>query len=1616
MTDRTGEHTAADAVAVIGMSCRFPMASTLDGFWHLLSEGVDAVREITSSRDSFTRAVRAGKAGWLDGVDEFDAEFFGMSPGAAAAADPRQRLMLELAWEAIEDAGLQAQRLRESATGVFVGASSDEYATLVLHGGADALTRHSMPGLQRGVIANRISYFLGLRGPSLTVDTAQSSSLSAVHLGCQSILSGESEQALVGGVSLNLSARHHDVAAEFGALSPDERCFTFDARANGFVRAEGGGMVVLKPLAAAVADGDSIYCVIRGSAVNNDGATDGLTRPNSLAQQQVIRRACQRAHIDPADIQYVELHGTGTKVGDPIEAAALGAVREAGTALRVGSVKTNIGHLDSASGIAGFIKTALSINRRALPASLHYTSPRRDLDLPALGIEVQETTGPWPRPALPLIAGVSSFGIGGTNCHVVLGEAPALEVHTAVVPEHRSATVVPLSARSRKALCAQAEQLLDWLDHHPNQPVTELGAALAQARSALSHRAAVVADDLDELKAGLRCLAEGMPAANLIVERAIDSGTVFTFPGQGPQWSGMALELLDAGGVFAETLHACDVAIAAHADWSVLEVLRAPDAAERFEAAEVVQPVLFAVMVALAAAWRSAGIEPAAVVGHSQGEVAAAYVAGALSLDDAARVVVARSRAVGALTGGGMAVVDAPASAVVGLLAPYGGRLTVAAVNGPRTTIVAGDSDALEDFFTACEAAGRWTRAVAVGYASHTHHVDAVRDRLLAELSGVRPMPARVPFYSAVTGALIDTRDLDADYWFRNLRQPVQFEAATSALLNAGLRRFVEISPHPVLIAALNDTLVAHGSSDALVVSSLRRGEGGQRRLFTALAHAHAHGAGIDWSSVHEPMPTRIKLPHYPFQRTRYWYTESDAVSAAPTGTPSPNTAPEESGDADTDHLALVRAMAAAVLGHTDPAAIDPDATFKDLGFDSVASVELCRRLSSYGTALPTTAVYDHPNPRRLADHLRNPFPTASLSTRQRKIDVEDDPVVITGMACRLPGGIETPAQLWALIADEREVTGPVPRDRRWDRLGYAEPDFRGGFLDGASEFDAAFFGISPREAEAMDPQQRLLLETAWEALESSGIAPDTLRDSTTGVFVGLMAQDYGPRMHEAADDATGYLLTGTATSVASGRIAYTLGTRGPALTVDTACSSSLVALHLAARSLRSGECEMALAGGATVMSTPGIFVEFSRQGGLAPDGRCKAFADAADGTAWSEGVGMLVLERRSTARQAGHPILAVLRGSAVNHDGASNGLTAPTAAAQESVLAAALEDAGLTPAEVDVIEGHGTGTRLGDPIEARALLSVYCSERETALRLGSLKSNIGHAQAAAGVAGVIKMVLAMRHGIVPRTLHVDMPSSHVDWAAGHIELATDTKTWPSLDRPRRAGVSSFGISGTNAHVIIEQSSELDDPGTELPAAVDDSMSSTVWPWVLSARSEPALREMAARLAAHVEANPELAPSQVGWSLVAGRTRFDHRAVVMGADRAAMLSATTAFASGDMHAGAVFGVARTGKTAWIFPGQGAQWVGMGAELAREFPVFAAAFDEVTALLEAELGFSVREVIWGSHDDTDMLNSTLFAQTGLFAVGVAPARLLEWFGLTPDMVSGHSSGEIVAPHV
>ncbi|MEU4656550.1 beta-ketoacyl synthase N-terminal-like domain-containing protein, partial [Streptomyces sp. NPDC023723] len=1088
-----------DDVAVVGLSCRFPSANSPEEYWNLLAAGQEAVGEVPADRAAHVGPGTA-RAGLIDGVGDFDAGFFGISPREAAAMDPRQRLVLELAWEALERAGIEPSAVRGDRVGIFVGAMGDDYATLVHDQGAAAVDSFTLSALQRGILANRISFFLGLTGPSVVVDSAQSSALVAVHQAYESVRRGDSAWALAGGVNLILSPESTATASEFGALSPDGRCYTFDARANGYVRGEGAGMVVLMRLADARAHGHDVLCVIRGGAVNNDGGGGQLTRPSRSGQEQVLRLALSDAGLDAGAVGYVELHGTGTPVGDRAESAALGAVfADRDRPLLVGSAKTNLGHMEGAAGVAGFIKAALAVQRGQVPASVHFAAPPQDIPLTELGIEVVTELREWPDDG-PRVAGVSSFGMGGTNCHLLLAQAPDPRPAGQGRPEHTGAIPWQVSGRTAAALRAQAGRLAGQVAAGDHQEVLDIGFSLATTRATFAHRAVVIGADAAELLVGLTALAANRPASNVVSGAVAEGGTAFMFTGQGAQRTGMGRQLYAEFPVFAAALDAVLTELDPLLGGGLREIMWSD--ADLLGRTRYTQASLFALETALFRLVESFGVRPDHLIGHSIGEVTAAHVAGVLSLPDACTLVAARGRLMQAApSGGAMVAVNAAEDDVRALLPDSG--VSIAAVNGPGSVVISGDTDKVLALAESFRTRGVKAKRLNVSHAFHSHHLDPVLDEFADAVAGLEFHAPRIPIVSNLTGHLADPDELtDPRYWSRHIRGAVRFADGIRTLRDAGVSRYLELGPDPVLAGLARETLA---DSTSTAVSTLRTGQAEARTLLRALATMHVTGATVDWSPLLNG-GRRTALPTYAFQRRRHWTGETRA--AGHTAKPAP--AHDRAGVLD-----LVRRHLGAVLGHD---AVGITTSFKDLGLTSLTAVELTDGLSrELGLVLSGSLVFDHPTPDRLATHLHAELTGrgAAVSIRTPVDRYADEPVAIVGMGCRFPGGVRSPGDLWDLTWSGRDAITELPRDRGWDlgNLFDADPSAsgrtyarHGGFLDDVAGFDAGFFGISPREALAMDPQQRLLLETVWESLEDAGIEPGLLRGSDTGVFVGAMA------------------------------------------------------------------------------------------------------------------------------------------------------------------------------------------------------------------------------------------------------------------------------------------------------------------------------------------------------------------------------------------------------------------------------------------------------------------------------------------------------------------------------
>jgi acyl transferase domain-containing protein/acyl carrier protein len=1739
-----------DDIAVVGVGCRFPGGvRDLDTLWDVLLQGRDVIEKVPADRwdESFfhddpknpgTTYCREG--GFLDDIDRFDADFFGISPREAREMDPQQRLLLEVSWQAMEDAGVPRERWYGTRTSVHVGILASDY--LLLHtkaAGTETIDPYFASGKEFSFAAGRIAYTFGLHGPTMSVNTACSSSLVAVHLACQALRNGEADTALAGGVNAIITPELTVFMGKVQALSPTGRCKPFDARADGIVRGEGCGIIVLKRYCDAVRDHDQVYGVIRGTAVNQDGHSAGLTAPNAIAQQALLSSALEAAGLTHDVPGYVEAHGTGTPLGDPLELAALteviGRHRPEDRKLIVGSHKANFGHMDSAAGIAGLLKTLLVLRHRTVPPQIHHKHPSPLVDWERSGIAVPTQATPLPTVDGDAVTGVSAFGLSGTNAHVLISTPPRSapvkgrrggdrKSGKQAAEEGPRGRTLLVSASTEEGLRDLAEDYRELLDRTPLSGTEPAGldallASAAVRRTHQRHRLAVVGETAQELSAALESFRGGERRASVAVGEAEEgqSKLVYVFSGQGSQYPGVALDLYESEPVVKEALDECDALFREHADWSLLDLLREKDP-ERIKATEVAQPVVFAVQVALARLWQSWGLAPKAVIGHSMGEVAAAVVAGALTLPEAARLIVARGRLMQQATGSGrMVAVELGAEEVTRRLGGRFPEVCVATVNGPTSVVIAGPPTPMEGAVAELRQSGANAVALPVTYAFHHPMMQGYGDELEAFLADLEPAEPTVPLFSTAGTAEQTTPRLDAAYWGRNLRDPVLFWPAVDRLLAEGNAVFVEIGAHPVLGRPLQAALT-HRERTGPVVGSLARGKAAATTLAMARAKLHVAGVEFDWSLFH-PGPVRpVGLPPHRWADQRYWLSgvergrqtngllRSEGLSATiqlfdaqgrlvgevpggpvvtgtgPTGAaqpaaapaaaapaaqapapeapvrpaesarPAPGKAPAPPGGYQRDQVAAaVQDALNVVLGHPPGKRLPRQRGFFELGIDSISVSELARRVQdALGCPLDGADVLSHASVESLTDYIltKQPEPPreqAAPVTGQAPAAVTTtypptapEPIAIVGIGCRLPGGADSPESFWRLLSQRIDASGDVPTER-WDAASLLADGKvtagqsitgRGSFLDAVDGFDHGFFRISPREARSMDPQQRLFLEVAWESLEDAGIAVDRLRGGRTGVFVGLNTTDYTQLVTRNQSDIDLYYGTGNSFSGAAGRLSYFLGVRGPSIAVDTACSSSLTAIHLACQSLRAGESEVAIAGGANVMSTPTVFLAMSAAGALAPDGRCKTFDDSADGYGRGEGAGALVLKTLSRATRDGDRVYAVIRGSAVNQDGASGGLTVPSGEAQEEVIKTALDNAAMSADEIDYIEAHGTGTRLGDAIELRALAGAVGQRRPfgTPLLVGSVKTNVGHLEAAAGVTGLIKIVLSLRHEEIPAHLHVTKPTRQVAWDRLPLKVVTEPTPWPPRDRPRSAGVSAFGFTGTNAHVVIQEA-----PPVEEPVAGPDPRGSRPLVLASSGTTPAALRAAAASLRERVEAADEAELADLCWVSGARRTHLEHRFAVVGATREELVDGLTAVEQGEAAANARVATARPGeqrRLAVVYGSKppGLPWAkllgantdgdGPSAEQLLGGPAAVQAFRvtvaEVDAALREGLGFSPVRA-WESGAPAQGGLSETEDRALVFAAHLAATAVWAGLGVVPDAVVGYGLGEVAAAH-
>jgi acyl transferase domain-containing protein len=1664
-----------EPIAIIGIGCRFPGANGPEAFWRLLADGMDTITEVPARRfdiEAFYDPTPGapGKivsrfGGFVNDIERFDSAFFGIAPREAEAMDPQQRILLEVAYEAMEDAGLSPECHYMSGTGVFVGITSNDYLPPMYRFAPD-LDLTTATGGSRGTAAARISHAFGFEGPSLVVDSDRASSLAAIHLACRSLRDMECRMALAGAANAILGPELSIACSRSRILSPDGRCKFCDARADGIGRSDGFGVLVLKRLADALRNSDRVYALILGSAITHNGRSSiEMMRPSPRAQETLLRAALSDARVAPGEVQYVEAHGTGTRVGDQAETEALGAVLGGGRPIDrpclIGSVKTNIGHAEGAAGMAGIIKVALALRHGTIPKSLHLVTPNPELRLEERRLRVQTETTPWPDgDGSRRIAGVSAFGLTGALAHVVLQEPPSPEPEVALSSITSEPMLLPLSARSPEALDALAEAYRNWL-RQPSTPdlLRQICYSASVRRQHHQHRLGVVASSQRELADGLSAYLKGTepyPGARGAASPSLPPKLAFVFPGQGGQWVGMGRELLAREPVFRDVIAACDEAVRKEGGWSVAALIRGEMDEALLDEIDYVQPTLTAVMVGLAALWRSWGIEPQAVIGFSMGEAAAAHVAGMLSIEDAIAVVCSRTRLMRRLRGKG-AIASLPLSLADAekTLAPYSSHVSVAVVSSPTTTTVSGDPSALRRLVDELETRGLCCRYVKVDVASHTVQVEGLLGELRTQLAHLRPRRGAIPMVSTVDDAYLAGPELDAEYWARNLRQPVLQVNGISRLLSDGFTAFLEVSPHPVAWTPLLET-IRHIGANARAVASLRRDENEREALLKGLGALYACGTTPNWKALFRPEDRRfVPLPTYRWQGTPFLY---EAAREQPASAPRTDFLSDLRGtplggrrELLSEHLQRAVARLLKLSHHV---VVDRDAPLRGLGLTSLMATELALDLE--GTLqhpCPTTIFFNYPTIDLLAERLLSEGVADStadagvvriealsvaastsesmsvVADAQRQDDsmkgVDDsmkgvEPIAVVGLACRFPGGATSSEDYWRILRGGVDAITEVPADR-WDVDSFYDPDPEapgkmytrwGGFLDALERFDAGYFGISPREAEVLDPQQRLLLEVAVEALEHAGYAPDPQRGLNASVFIGIMNNNdfvslkgipFDPSRVNAHDS------TGQAMSAAAGRLSYALGLRGPSMAIDTACSSSLVAIHLACQALRAGECQIALAGGVNVILAPEITISFCKTRMLSPTGRCKTFDAHADGYVRGEGCGLVVLKRLSAALQDEDHILAVVRGSAVNQDGRSSSLTAPNGLAQQEVVRMALEASGIRPAEVDYVEAHGTGTAIGDPIEIEALSAVLREGRDARrpFLVGSVKTNIGHLEAAAGVAGLIKIILSLQNEEIPPHLHLEQINPRISLEASKAAIPTCLTPWPQGGKRRIAGISSFGFVGTNAHLIVEEAPEkVTSPRQGLPRPPHRMLG-------LSARNPESLRELAVRYGRMLSERP-IDVDDLCYTANTGRIHHAVRAAFVGADSDDLRARIQAFAGGWTEAGITEGIvpaAATPKIAFLFTGQGAQYPRIGYQLLAVEPIFRDAVERCARIMDPLLPRPLLSIL--DDEDRTVLEQTRFAQPALFALEYAILEQWREWGVEPSMVMGHSLGEYVA---
>lgn len=1570
-----------EPIAIIGVSCRFPGGvKDYESFRDLVFSGIDAVGEVPSERWDWRAstspetgegtAMRWG--GFLSDVDQFDASFFKIPPTDAAYMDPQQRLMLEVAWHGIEHGGLDPRTLSGSNTGVFVGLTGSDYAEMARSMGPDKLAPQAIMGLPANTAAGRIAHTLGLEGPALTLDTACSSSLAALHLACNSIRSGECTMALAGGVNLILSDKTSTILSRAGMLSPDGRCRTFDAEANGFVRAEGCGVAVLKPLSKAEADGDPVLAVIRGSAMGHDGKASGLTVPNGSAQHRVIREALNNADIEPSKISYVELHGTGTPLGDPVEASAIVSAfgESRSTPLVLGSLKSNVGHMESAAGIGGLLRTIVTLRERSAPANLHFNQLNPLIDMSQEQFLVPSTKtqlGPD-----QIFAGVSAFGASGTNVHMILEEYRQTTVHRPPLSPTRFNSkrhwIDGLGESTGTSLNNLAYQVGWQSVPTPANSISGcwhiIGSApeakeIVRAWQSLGIDASHPTKCNDETPDGTVVLADQTMTVSAL-QKLVDgiAGKVVLVTRNGLAVKAGEQRVPEASLLCA--LGRC-FALSAHNNWAGAIDLSGDENPDYILMAHAVALGMTETEIALRGdaifVPRMRRIDLSPAQGLDAGSTA--FVTGAF---------------------GGLG------SGVVRRLFQQGIRNFALVSRNPRPDMFddlvqsganvlcsaadVSDLSAMSSFADEIDAA-----LPPVGLIVHAAGVrnGSAEEILEPKLAGSRSLQALAPRWPQADLILFGS---GAALWG-------DANLAHYAAANGALHGIADEHRRNGYKSSVIDFGPVHGGGmldednaalfERIGLPSVSQVQAVDGALAFASINQDGVIADIRWPAflaAHESKRIRPFLSNF-----------AETPSAAKT----------------TRHCSrhetveFLTASVASLLGIEDLSEIDPGRGFITLGMDSFGLMELRKTASEFfGKPISAALMFEAPSIDRLADHLADAgdanVSPGSDDARNLRSHAGAGAIAIIGAGLRLPGGLNSLTELSDFLARKGDAIGVPPTSRHPSSVPEGEFSRVGGWLDTVDEFDADIFGISPREAIQMDPQHRLLMQVAWETLQQSGRAPGSVTGTNTGVFVGITGREYADIMRDTGE-TDAHSVGGSYLNAAAGRISHSFGLAGPSMAIDTACSSSATAVHLAGQSLLAGECSLALAGGANLVLSDETSDVLLSAKMLSPDHRCRTFDEAANGYVRAEGIGLVLLKRLEDAEADGDRVLAIIRGSAMNHDGASGGFTVPNGSAQRQVIRKALTSAGVEPADVSYVEAHGTGTRLGDPVEIHALADVYSDSRRP-LKVGSIKSNIGHAEAAAGIAGLFKLIVAADQGRIPGHPHFNKLNPEIAVDVGTIRVVRDEEPWEATDGRRLAGLSAFGASGTNVHIVVE----APDKPQAHPAADKATL------LVASAMREADTGAIGQALLRDGDLGAICRGAALSY------TSMPHRIAVVAGD---IREAREAFAAArPVRAGQP-------RIGFMFTGQGSQLPGMAQDLYRDEAVFRETVDEIADYIDDSLPVPLAALLTDPAID---LADTAVAQPALFGFGVGLAALWKNWGVLPEAVMGHSLGEITAATV